>query len=490
VIVESLAVLAIVAGGGLLVRTAGVRGWAVPLLGLAVGLAVQVVLTAALGMAGIEAAAWLPLVATALFPAVWWLRCRRAGEDVGLAPAAVVAVAAGLVGAVAVLRAAHLVNATPDSFRYLTTTGLLGTGRLDEASAFLLESRLLTVPAMHAPATLTDELYLRALTPIVAVACLGVLAWLVQTGLRGRITVPSPRLAAVAAVALLASNNRFVFHAFYLNGHLLLAMWFLLLAGIAWLLLSDADLVGLMPGRLVAGLVIIMPAVVLTRPDAGLMALLVSLPLVVAAGVTPSWRFAILLSLGGSIAMWQGYLAVAYLGDERDMPTSVPGLLALGLVIVGSAVVVRQSGTGWLPRRSLGLVEGSLWAALGVAVALDPRLLLRSARATLVNVFWDGGWGSSLLVLATLVVGVLLLTSTPGRAALRFPVTTLVPLSILLAYLRESAYREGPGDSLNRMLLQFVPIAILLVLSALATDRWRWPGRHERRHADAVAGDP
>jgi hypothetical protein len=58
----------------------------------------------------------------------------------------------------------------------------------------------------------------------------------------------------------------------------------------------------------------------------------------------------------------------------------------------------------------------------------------------------------------------------------------------LLAYLREGAYREGPGDSLNRMLLQFVPIAILLVVSALATDRWRWPGRQVRQRADAVAG--
>ena len=47
---------------------------------------------------------------------------------------------------------------------------------------------------------------------------------------------------------------------------------------------------------------------------------------------------------------------------------------------------------------------------------------------------------------------------------LRFPLTTFVPFVFLMAYFREGSYRVGLADSLNRMIMHVVPLAILLLL--------------------------
>ena len=80
-----------------------------------------------------------------------------------------------------------------------------------------------------------------------------------------------------------------------------------------------------------------------------------------------------------------------------------------------------------------------------------------------------GRWGASLVILGALVV-VALAVSRGKTAALRFPVTTFAPVALLLAYLRdEGAYRVGQYDSLNRMFIQVVPLAVLYVVAVYFT---------------------
>lgn len=475
-IVETLVVLALVVSGSLVVRTAGLTGWAVPAVGLPVGLAVHVGLTGMFVVTSVAIPVWVPVALTVTAAVAWWLRCRRRGESVAVSPIAATAVAIAVAGLVATLRVANLLNVTPDSFRYLTTSGLLASQRLDSASPFLLESRLVTVPAMHAPAALGGELYLRSVTPLVAVACVLVLAWLARAGIGQRTLPPTPEVVAVLAAALLVTNNRFVFHAFYLNGHLAAATWLLIVAGISWLLMTGAASVDARP-RLVALQALVIPALVLTRPETGLLVALALLPLLVAQHVPRSLRWVPAAALGASMAVWQGFLAVAYRTTNGTAPASATGLTIVGFALLVGAVALRARGSGWLPRRVLGLAEAGLWLLLVVLVVTDPGVLAASAKATLFNVLSDGGWGVSLLVLAALAIAALLLTAAPGRVTLRFPLTAFVPFSLLLAYLRDGAYRLGPGDSLNRILLHILPLAILFVASAFASDRWEWPRR-------------
>ena len=76
------------------------------------------------------------------------------------------------------------------------------------------------------------------------------------------------------------------------------------------------------------------------------------------------------------------------------------------------------------------------------------------------------------MILAALVIGVILLTDAPYRLLLRFPLTASIPMFLLFAFLRGSPYRVGETDSLNRMLIHIVPLAILFVVSAAASKRW------------------
>jgi hypothetical protein len=76
-----------------------------------------------------------------------------------------------------------------------------------------------------------------------------------------------------------------------------------------------------------------------------------------------------------------------------------------------------------------------------------------------------------LIVLSFLVVITLFTNRGAALVALRFPLTSFIPVFVLLAYLRDGGYRVGEGDSLNRMLMQFVPLAVLYVGVALLD--WR-----------------
>jgi hypothetical protein len=76
---------------------------------------------------------------------------------------------------------------------------------------------------------------------------------------------------AAAAVALLATNNRFVFNAFYLNGHLFIAGWMLLLQLQTWRQVRTR--ITYRTRR--SSTLILSTALVATRPEGALLALVV-----------------------------------------------------------------------------------------------------------------------------------------------------------------------------------------------------------------------
>ena len=156
------------------------------------------------------------------------------------------------------------------------------------------------------------------------------------------------------------------------------------------------------------------------------------------------------------------------------------GMAALGLLLTASSI-----GLAWIDRPrmpeiwKLSLAEGGLWTAVGAYLLTDSGILMRSVRSTAENVLTHiGGWGSFLLLFGVGGLLALILLRREALLAIRFPLTGFIPLVILLAYLREGAYRVGPGDSLNRMWIHVLPLAILFVaISAANRPRLRGLGR-------------
>lgn len=380
-------------------------------------------------------------------------------------------------------RAANLAKYHIDSFAYLIVGRYLAHGDYGHASANILEKRQLGSGVIHSLAP-DSEAYLQAHGPLLFFALVASFVWVLLRR-EGNVGFRGGWLVAVGA-ALIITNNRLVWGGFYINNHMLVATFFLMIVATAWLVGSGPRAwKPLLPVVLVG-----VPVLVVSRPEGFILASLALLPLLLDDRVTSGVRRMILISLGLSTAGWFTYVTVktTLLSGSIDPQNALPavyGALALALVpLIGRVEFGRWKG------RILVLAEIGLWVVLGVFAMREPEVLWASARATYENlVKGAGGWGSSLVVLGLLVLGAWLLGRRDGGfAALRFPVTTSVPSFALLAYLREGAYRVGNGDSLNRMMIHVVPVAILFV-TAVCLDQLKSSasfGAKARRFSEAL----
>jgi hypothetical protein len=469
-ILEVAVMVSLTASGALLLRVAGLRGWALLPLGLIVGGSVITV------VATLQAAFALPTwpIATHAIavggPALLWVLALRAGREVRFSLLGVGATVALLVPVVWVLREARLARISPDSFNLIMTATLLEDDRLDQAPGQLLEAWQVALGALHAPAGLQGEFYLRSYLPLLALATVGALIWFTERSIAGL----SSRCAlawwsAALAGVLLLSNQRFLYHALYLNRHLVIAVTVLVAAASAWGLARGA---GARRPVLVVLLATSLPALAAGRAETPVIAGMILLPLLTTAVVPRRTRALLLAELGGIMLIWNASLVWRYVSADQD-PSETALLLALGGVVVWLLAVAVALGWRWfdpLPRWILHVGEASLWVLLVVLTVRQPGVLYRSATATIANVVYsEGGWGVSLLMLAIISLGVLLVTQERDRIVLRLPMTTFVPFALVLAYVRAPEglpYRVGHHDSLNRMLFHLVPLAILYIATA------------------------
>lgn len=479
---EVVLLLLVLGSGSVVLGSLGLRGWPLLPLGFLAGSFAVVILTTTLGVLGLSTRPSVVLL----------LLCAAVGSF-GLVRRAVLVQTfslwhvhvVGVVGVAVVTQvthAIHLVKYTPDSYRYLVMSGLLANDHFPSAEMDLLSKRMMSAPAIHSLASLAGEPYLRAFTPLLALAVLGVVAWAIMHSPRQGVAKDwgSQRdvVLAVGAVVLLASFNRFIWHAFYVNDHLFFAAALLVLSTASWLLLSG-------DGRDDPPLMLLSclatAALVLTRPEGFIFAAVANVPLLGRSRVLSQKR-ALLGSYGATTVGYYGYLLL-----RAGQPT----LEVLGPILVGAASLILIPLVGkrlflaleaWL-ERAVALGVGAL---LGIYVLRDPGVLTRSIDATWQNLgAGAGAWGTSLLSLGVLVAFSLLLAHGSSLHSLRFPVTMFLPIMLLLAYLRGGSYRVGPGDSLNRMLIQVVPLAVLFVAVSI---RHAW-GR-EQDGAAVVATSP
>lgn len=488
---ELLVVAVIFVGGCAAMRVLGVSGWWLPGLGFLAGICLY------LGIGFVQVATWLPtspaitLVLTVGLPVGWWVLRWRRGGDVGVRVLPAVASMAGLFAAVVALRAANALKWHTDSLDYLIVARLLAEGHYRSTNTMLLVStRQLGAPLLHAPANLDGELYLRSITPLLAVATIVTLVWFLRQGMRigsGRLGFG---LAAALLVLLMVTNDRVIHHAFYLNGHLLTGAVVLLAAASGWLLAVGGE----QPRRALMGLQILaIPALVITRPEGALMGVLILLPTWLSPRVPRTHRSITMAVFGASTILSSVVQGWFYLDRSTAIPSSVTGPLLLGVL---SLLAIPLLGWPLLTHRAttwLWLTEVGLWLALLALVAYHKGsgVMHRSIDATYGNlVVGEGGWGLLIvLVSALLVLGFVLFEGPPHQILLRFPVTTFVPFVYLMAYLREGEYRAAYADSMNRMIMHIVPLAVLLLFILATVGDRAGPARADSEAEPVESGD-
>lgn len=488
---EALVLSAVLVSGALVLRTCGLRGWGLLPLGFLTGTFLIVVVGAILVVFALPTrpSVMLGVLAVSALAAgsiSWFRRDRILGRDWVVIGVGLLA----LTGAVFAFRDANLVSYHIDSFRYLASSGLLAADAYALATPDLLTKRLLAAPVMHSLAWLHEEQYVRSFSPLLMLALLGSVAWIVRQGYgQARGTFLQGRGAAVAigiGLLLLVTNNRMVWNSFYINDHLFFAAAFLPACSLGWLLARGRS--DLAPG-MVAVAALGLAGLVVTRPEGFIAGAFALLPLFVQRSV-PLWvRRVVLAAYGAATSSWYGYVALRSHSELGEIHFHTVGPLIVGLLALATIPALRWIRHALEHRNLLIALEVTLWLGLAAFAIRDSRILIRSLEATYLNVVaGEGSWGSSLVLLALLVVFVVLLNRDRTVVSLRFPLTAFVPTFFLIAYLQDSSYRVGHGDSLNRMLMQIVPLAVLYLLASLRSEEWRLdaPAGYEEAQAGVV----
>lgn len=492
---EALVILAIFVGGSLFARAAGVNCWILPAIGYVSGTAILISIGSIQIICGLPTGPIITLGLTVALPLIWWLSVRGRGEALYYTPLHAALALLIVTGLIYVFREAGFVSWHADSIRYLMNGALIASDNSGELSLDQLAKRMLGVPLIHSPANLAGEFYLRSAAPLLAISTTALIVWFCLQGLPPRIGRVRIVVLATVSALLLVSNNRFVWNAFLLNGHLLFAVLVLIIGGCGWLLATKScnrdRMPEIHPRTLVALQAIALPALIFTRPEGALVAALAILPTTLHRSVAPKYKMLLVFVYGASVTAWNLFLFLAYLdqgGEQLPLPLSVIGPLALGLATI--AVTPSLSLRLFEEHHShfLALAEAMLWTALVIAALREPARLLESFDATVQNVLVGAGsWGNSLIILAALVGGLAILARATELVFLRFPVTAFIPLAFLLAYFREESYRVGNGDSLNRMWVHILPLAILFVIAAVGSEGWRFAGWWRQRQQGRVA---
>ncbi len=472
-IVELLTALAVGVGGVSTLLALGVRSrLALAAFTVPTGVAIMIAVGSAQAVATLQQWPVVTLVLTVLLPVALLVLRRRGLQRVDAGWAAVV-IAATLVLA-ATFTIVDRINFHVDTFEYLTIGLLLQHGSLIEGvSFFQLEKRQLALAVVHSPAALIGNDFLVSITPLIAAGCV---ASLIAIAIAATHRLRLPRWAAVAAPVLAAtallSINRVWWNVFYLNGHLLFAMALIVLAGLSWLVASSSTMISSRAATAVQLLMI--GTMVVTRPEGSLVAGLALLPTLLDGRRALLERRALLAGLGLSMLLWQTWLAGVTYTIAGEITRSMIGMIAGAIVALA---VVPLLGRPWLDRfsgRWLLLVEAVLWLGLAVLAVRERQVLVDSVKATWENVVvGEGGWGPAFAASVLLAAIVVALTRSEHRVHLRFAVTTFVPLVYILAYLRDAAYRVAEADSLNRMIMQVLPLAIAVLVATIGAS-WRW----------------
>jgi hypothetical protein len=493
VIAELVTVLAVFVGGCALLRALGLTGWGLAPLGFLAGVGMLLDVGFLQLITGVPTLPVITLAVIVVLPVAWLLVRWRRGHEVRLPVPATITAVVLLVVAVAALRAANLFKWHQDSLEYLKAARLLAEdGYRSTASTNLLVERVLGVPLLHAPADLSGELYLRSITPLLCAAMLAAVVWFLRVGMAavsgpastaGRTPGNRRGVALIAlAVVMLMTNDRVLYNAFYLNGHLLTATMILLIAVGGWLLSTwdEAPRGALMALQLLA-----VPALVISRPEGLALALLAVLPSVLSRRIDRRHRTALLATLAVSITAFAGFQAWVYHDRGTAIPVSVTVPVLAGLLTLLAVPLPRLDFVYRHADRLLWSAEAFMWLALLAYTVHRPGVLYHSLKNTYINqVRGTGAWGLFVVLLCVLLLGAMLLLRVPYQAHLRFPLTTFVPLVLVLAWVREGAYRVGDADSLNRMIMHVVPLAVVYLLLLLTV------GRLPAGPVDAAAEEP
>lgn len=435
--------------------------------GLIVGTALYVTCVAVVlitGLPGSPAAAIVMAVAVGFGVAI---ACRRNDKDDGPARPAVtfrprrrtVLAVGAVVATGAVFHSLRLVRDATDAWAHLNIGARLRDGTLILADVSV--KRGLSFGAIEAIGPLAGDVAVMGIVPAFGVAALLSAYAIVRLA---DVSGAAARALALIAVAVLATNARFLTNLVLIGPHLVVAFW--LLAMIAVLAGRLGRLEGRGHRRAVARWIVLGAlalAVVAARGEGALLVVPAAVPFLTSFRGAPA-RPADVRSVALGLLLW----VVPYHTDRFAVVPGMEGALtiALGLMLLlATAAPVRRL----LERIPLvGVTLGLSWIAMLAFLIVEPDEMLRLLVSTFANVALDvGGWGVGLLLILALAVVVRAVSGEPLPHRTGLLLGTFLPSHLILGILTGEGYAIGEGSSLNRMIFHVYPVLVVSVAAAI-----------------------
>ena len=358
----------------------------------------------------------------------------------------------------AVFEALQLTRVTSDSLRYLLSADVIETtGSLDGVSQWDLRMRHLVVPLLHTPGIAAGHAFSAAITPLLTLSGLVVAGWLGWEALDDAGTpVRYRRWILAAPLALLLTTNRFVYHAFYVNGHMMFAVFLVVGVGLAIRAVATEDWTLLQVGALAFAA---LPAL---RAEAVITATVFLVPILTTAEIPRRQRWQFVAPFVAATVLWDG---IAWPMHALDADLGITGpafgnvLVVVGLVIGMAALsipAIERFG-----RWGIWLVAIGLAAYVALTAVGEPAALRQTLAATGTNLAVEGLWGTFWWLVPLLLVGAWVATAVPHARLWLHPVAVYGIALLAFSSLRGSAYRIGTGDSGSRMLMHVTLVAMV-----------------------------
>jgi hypothetical protein len=377
---------------------------------------------------------------------------------------ATIGIVVGVCAAVAVLlQNVHVTRLTADSVRYLTTADALETfGSLEGVNAWDLRMRQLGTPLLHTGGVGSGLGYLASITALLAASGLVTAGWVAWEGFMMWGTPTRWRwLLLGATAALLISTNRWLYHAFYINGHMAIGTFLMVGVGATWVAARRGRWVLLIPAA------VAFAALPFWRPEATVTGAVFLVPLLSVVAIPVGLRWALAAPFLASTVLWHG---IAYPSRALDGDLGVFGPV-YGNLFVAAGIVALLAVASVAPVRRLvvyapWVMLAGLAGYIGLSAASDPETLEASLAATGSNLAVSGLWGVYWWMVPLFIVGALLVVRFRLQSMWTMSMFGYALALLAFVYLREGEYRVGTGDSGSRMLVHAAFVVMVYVVLA------------------------
>ena len=372
---------------------------------------------------------------------------------------------------------------TNDSFEFLDLALVLAGRGGSVLGQYYLTSRLFGPALLQLPATAAGELYLRAVFPLLGISVVLALLWFVYRGCCGRVRTGKLLACVILSGLLLISNNRFIFHSFYIHSHMVCAAMVLTVSACGWLMIHDKK--EYQNGYL-AIISVALFALIVSRAESVIIGIFALIPLISdVKTISIRQKQALLFAFGIPTTIYYGFVILT-LGGNINADTFSMGDLApiiyclLGILVICLAFLLKVLYNlklfAYLAGRATIIAECGLWLSLLIYYITDPWLLRWTITAFYsLFVAGEGAWGLSVVFLIIITLLILSFIKNPdSMTALRFPVTVFMPIMMISTHLQGGAPRAGPGGSFNRMFIQIVPLVVLFIIMSIALGESRF----------------